>query len=102
MLEWIARYWLEVLFSCITGFLFFCIKKLYDNQKSSEQRQKLMQEANNKGTEALLRDRLFAAYNHYYERGWITVHGLESLPQSGRQRNRQPPGRTTAGTPCQG
>lgn len=79
MLEWIARYWLEVLFSCITGFLFFCIKKLYDNQKSSEQRQKLMQEANNKGTEALLRDRLFAAYNHYYERGWITVHGLESV-----------------------
>lgn len=79
MLEWVERYWLEVFFSCITGFMFYCIKKLHDNQKNAEERQKMLQEANNKGTEALLRDRLFAAYNHYYERGWITVHGLESV-----------------------
>lgn len=31
------------------------------------------------GVQALLRDRLVQAYYHYSERGWVTLHGLESV-----------------------
>lgn len=79
MLEWIAKYWLEVLFSCVSGFLLYCVRSLYHKQKEAERNQRAMQEANNKGTCALLRDRLVQAYYHYFERGWITLHGLESV-----------------------
>lgn len=31
------------------------------------------------GIQALLRDRIVQAYYHYYERNWITLHGLENV-----------------------
>lgn len=75
MLEWLAKYWLEVLFSGVMAGAGCIIQKLWEQQKQTEAKQ----EANNKGTCALLRDRIVQSYYHYFERGWITLHGLESV-----------------------
>ena len=50
MVEWIAKYWLEVLFSGLLTGLGFIVKLMWQRQ----------------------------AYYHYIERGWITLHGLEA------------------------
>ena len=75
MLEWLAKYWLEALFSGVLAGAGCIIRKLWEQQKQTEAKQ----EANNKGTCALLRDRIVQSYYHYFERGWITLHGLESV-----------------------
>lgn len=75
MIEWVIKYWLEALFAGILGAAGYCIKKLWQQQKITEAKQ----EANNRGTCALLRDRIVRSYYHYHERGWITLHGLESV-----------------------
>ena len=71
MLEWLAKYWLEVLFSGVLAGGGIIIRKLWQQQQQIE--------ANNRGTCALLRDRLIQAYYHYHDRGWITLHGLEAI-----------------------
>ena len=52
MLEWLAKYWLEVLFSGVMAGAGCIIRKLWEQQKQTVAKQ----EANNKGTCALLRD----------------------------------------------
>ena len=72
MVEWIAKYWLEVLFSGLLTGLGFIVKLMWKRQK----REDLRQQAIELGIQALLRDRVVQAYYHYIERGWITLHGL--------------------------
>lgn len=74
MVEWIAKYWLEVLFSGLLTSLGFIVKLMWQRQK----REDLRQQAIELGIQALLRDRVVQAYYHYIERGWITLHGLEA------------------------
>ena len=74
MVEWIAKYWLEVLFSGLLTGLGFIVKLMWQRQK----REDLRQQAIELGIQALLRDRVVQAYYHYIERGWITLHGLEA------------------------
>ena len=31
------------------------------------------------GMQALLRDRIIQAYNHYSDKGWIPIYGMESI-----------------------
>lgn len=74
MLGWLARYWLEVLFSGVLAGGGYLIRRLWKKQQEEEARQKSIKEA----IIALLRDRVVQAYYHYIERGWITLHGLEA------------------------
>ena len=74
MVEWIAKYWLEVLFSGLLTGLGFIVKLMWQRQK----REDLRQQAIELGIQALLRDRVVQAYYHYIERGWIMLHGLEA------------------------
>lgn len=74
MVEWIAKYWLEVLFSGLLTGLGFIVKLMWQRQK----REDLRQQAIELGIQALLRDRVVQAYYHYIERGWITLHELEA------------------------
>ena len=66
MLEWLARYWLEVLFSGVLAGGGYLIRRLWKKQQEEEARQKSIKEA----IIALLRAELVHAYYHYYERGW--------------------------------
>ena len=72
--EWLAKYWLEALFSGILTGLSFIVKMMWNRQKQEDRRQKAIE----LGIQALLRDRVVQAYYHYTERGWITLHGLEA------------------------
>ena len=74
MVEWLAKYWLEALFSGILTGLSFIVKMMWNRQKQEDRRQKAIE----LGIQALLRDRVVQAYYHYTERGWITLHGLEA------------------------
>ena len=69
MVEWIAKYWLEVLFSGLLTGLGFIVKLMWQRQK----REDLRQQAIELGIQALLRDRVLQAYSH-----GITLHGLEA------------------------
>ena len=75
MVEWFLKYWLEVIFSAALGGAGALIRSLWKKQKITESKQ----EANNRGTCALLRDRIVQSYYHYHDRGWITLHGLENM-----------------------
>ena len=74
MVEWLAKYWLEALFSGILTGLSFIVKMMWNRQKQEDCRQKAIE----LGIQALLRNRVVQAYYHYTERGWITLHGLEA------------------------
>lgn len=74
MLDWIAKYWLETLFSGLMAGLGFVVRMVWKRQKEEDQRQCAIE----LGIQALLRDRVVQAYYHYSERGWITLHGLEA------------------------
>ena len=75
MKEIIVNYWIQ--WACGIGAAVFSLglRTLYRRQRQAEQRQK----ATERGIRALLRDRIVGAYYHYSERGWITLHGLESV-----------------------
>ena len=79
LFEWIAKYWLEALFSGILAAFGFVMKSLWQKQKAESAHNEQRQQAIEFGIQALLRDRLVQAYYHYYERGWITLHGLEAV-----------------------
>lgn len=71
MLEWLAKYWLEVLFSGVLAGGGYLIRRLWKKQQEEEVRQTAVKEA----IIALLRAELVHAYYHYYERGWISCMG---------------------------
>lgn len=68
MVEWVAKYLLEALFSGLLGVVVWAAKNLWRRQRAIEN-----------GIEALLRGQLVSSYYHYIERGWITLHGLEAV-----------------------
>ena len=74
MVEWITKYWLEVLFSGLLTGLGLIVKRMWQQQKQEDLRQKAIE----LGIQALLRDRVVQAYYNYTDRGWITLHGLEA------------------------
>jgi len=73
LLEWLAQYWLDILF----GFLIFLVtggyKKLSARQKEGAARQ----EAIETGIQALLRDRIIQVYNHYANKGFCPIYARD-------------------------
>lgn len=76
-MEWIARYWLEALFGGVIAVMGVCWKKLSSRVKK--------QDAVGFGVQALLRDRIIQAYNHYTEKGCCPIYGLENVEEMYRQ-----------------
>ncbi len=75
MLEWLAQYWLDILF----GFLIFLVtggyKKLSERQKEGAARQ----EAIEIGIQALLRDRIIQVYNHCVDKGFCPIYARDDV-----------------------
>ena len=75
MWETIREYWLNCIMGAIAALLTaawgWCLKRIKDQQK--------VQEAQQQGTLALLKDRLFQSCLHYIEKGYCDVHSRESL-----------------------
>ena len=75
VLQSCKEYWTTYFFGLVamvlTGRLYSFRKKLTTQKKK--------QCALEVGLQALLRDRIIQAYEHYHELGYITFHGLESV-----------------------
>lgn len=75
MLEIITKFWVEWLLGIAAGGVIAACRILWKRQKEADTRQRAVEA----GIRALLRNRILQAYYHYFERGWITLHGLENV-----------------------
>lgn len=71
MLEFIAQYWIEWLFGVIALILSLVYRKLSARVKRFE--------AIGNGVQALLRDRIIQAYNHYQEKGCCPIYARDNV-----------------------
>lgn len=86
MIEFVQRYWLEVLFGGIVSGLSFAVRhiwaKLQAEQKArqaKEEQETAEQAALKEAVLALLHDRLYSLSRFYIDRGWITIQDLDNL-----------------------
>lgn len=77
MIDFIIRYWLEVFFALITSLLCFGYRMLAQKIKESNKKQEAIEE----GIQALLRDRIIRAYNHYIEKGFLPIYAHENIEE---------------------
>lgn len=75
MLDFVLKYWLEVVFAAIVAVTTAGYKKLSTRLKSQVEKQ----DAVGLGVQALLRDRIIQAYNHYHEKGYCPIYALENV-----------------------
>lgn len=75
MTEWVAKYWLQVLFGAFVSMATFVTKK-----KIKELDIKIKeQEAIKSGVQALLRDRIIQAYNYCWDQGYCPIHMRDNV-----------------------
>ena len=75
MIDFITKYWIEVIFSIIlTGF-----GAAYRGLSKRVSRRVEEQEAIKLGIQALLRDRIIQAYNHYMDKGVCPIYARDNL-----------------------
>lgn len=86
MVEFIIKYWLEVLFGVIVGIIGYYIKKIREQQekqaKELEQRkkeEKIKQETLVAGVLALLRNELIRRFREYKEKGEMSMLDKENM-----------------------
>ena len=75
--EFILKNWVEALFGVIAAALSVCYRKLLSRVKK--------QDAVGMGVQALLRDRIIQAYNHYMNKGYCPIYGLENVEEMYKQ-----------------
>lgn len=75
MMEFITRYWLEVLFGGVTTGLTIAINYL----RKQNLKRNAEQDAIKLGIQALLRDSIINQYNKYMEKGYIPIYALENV-----------------------
>ena len=75
MLEWIAKYWLQVLFTALSSVCVCTVKKLYGKVHKEHKEQSDLKA----GLLALLRNSIICSYNEYILRGWIPIYALDSI-----------------------
>ena len=75
MIDFIAKYWLEALFGSILaglGTAFSFLSKRVSKRIEEQEAIKL-------GMQALLRDRIISAYNHYMDKGCCPIYARENV-----------------------
>lgn len=74
-MEWIAKYWIEVLFGMVVTVLSLGIKFVWKKIKSQSDEQQYLKS----GLQALLRDRIVQAYYKCVEQKYCPMYMLESI-----------------------
>lgn len=75
MIEFMTHYWLETLFGLILagfGAGFRILSKRVSRRIEEQESIKM-------GMQALLRDRIIGAYNHYMDKGFCPIYGRENV-----------------------
>ena len=63
-MEWILQYWMQMVLVCVTSTLLLEYKKML---------------AIKLGVQALLRDRIYQAHDHYMQRGFLPIYARENI-----------------------
>lgn len=71
MLEWLFQYWVEALFGGLIALLGLGYRQLAKQGKRWG--------AVGGGVQALLRDRIIQAYNHYTDKGFCPIYAMENV-----------------------
>ena len=75
MIDFVAKYWLEVVFGAIlAGF-----GAAYRGLSKRVSKRIDEQEAIKLGIQALLRDRIIQAYNHYMDKGFCPIYARDNM-----------------------
>lgn len=75
IMQYIAENWVEWLFVAISAFLGYCYRQLNKQQKEEATKNQALHD----GMQALLRDRIIQAYNHYQDKGCCPIYGKENV-----------------------
>ena len=73
--QYISTHWVEWLFVAISALLGCGYRQILKRQKEESSKT----EALHDGMQALLRDRIIQAYNHYQDRGYCPIYGKENV-----------------------
>lgn len=79
MVEFIIKYWLEVIFALIVGIISYIFKKIYTNYKNKMENLSVRQQAVEQGVQALLRNELIRRYREYEVKGEISILDKENI-----------------------
>ena len=75
IVQYIFLHWVEWLFLAISALLGWGYRQLTKRQKSEVERNTALHE----GMQALLRDRIIQAYNHYQDNQYCPIYGKENV-----------------------
>ena len=75
MIDFMAKYWLEALFGAILAGLGTAFSFL--SRRVSKRIEE--QDAIKLGMQALLRDRIISAYNHYMDKGYCPIYARDNI-----------------------
>lgn len=75
IIEYIAANWVDWLFLAVTGMVACGYRILAKRQKDEAKKNKALAD----GVQALLRDRIIGAYNHYNDKGYCPIYAKESV-----------------------
>lgn len=77
MIDFIVKYWLEFVFAIVSSGLGWGYRTLAKRIKENNIKQMAIEE----GIQALLRDRIILAYNHYMEKGFMPIYAHENVDE---------------------
>lgn len=75
IVRYIDTQWVDWLFVAISTFLCFCYRQMAKRQKEESKKNAALHD----GIQALLRDRIIQAYNHYQDKGYCPIYGKENV-----------------------
>lgn len=75
IISFISAHWTEWLFAAISAFLGMGYRQIIRRQKEESAKSRALQE----GMQALLRDRIIQAYNHYQDKRYCPIYGKENV-----------------------
>lgn len=75
MIDFVVKYWLEIVFGLIVSLICYVVKKL----KNKLEEQDIKNTAIEQGVQALLRNELIRRYREYENKGEISIIDMENI-----------------------
>lgn len=79
MIDFIVKYWLEVIFGAILSGLSLMARHTWKKVKGQQEKAETEQTAMREAVLALLHDRLYSLARYYLDRRWVTIQDLDNL-----------------------
>lgn len=74
-MQYISGNWVAWLFSGVSALLIYGYRQLWKQMKEERKKNQALQD----GMQALLRDRIIQAYNHYQDKKFCPIYGKENV-----------------------